>query len=106
MRVMPRPLILLPVAVAFLASCATPEQRLRAGLEHAGLSPRMASCMAERMVDRLSLMQLRRIGDLPRASEAVSMEEYLHRVRSLRDPEILSVSASSAAVCEARRLLG
>lgn len=66
----------------------------------------MASCMAERMVHRLSLMQLHRIGDLPRAREAVSMDAFLYRVRSLRDREILEVSASSAAVCEARRLLG
>lgn len=93
-------------ALALLASCATPEQRLRAGLEHAGLSPRMAACMAERMVDRLSLLQLHRIGDLPRAREAVTMDEFLYRVRSLRDREILEVSASSAIHCEARHLLG
>lgn len=66
----------------------------------------MASCMAERMVDRLSLLQLHRLGDLPRASEAVSMDEFLYRVRSLRDREILEVSASSAIHCEAHRLLG
>jgi len=89
-----------------LSACAVPEARLRAGLVNAGLSPPLAACMAERMVDRLSLMQLRRIGDLPRARAAVSMAEFLHRVRSLRDPAILSVSASSAAVCEARRLVG
>lgn len=94
------------IAALSLASCATPEQRLRTGLEHAGLSPRMASCMAERMVHRLSLMQLHRIGDLPRAREAVTMDAFLYRVRSLRDREILEVSASSAVRCEAHRLLG
>ena len=44
-----------------LAGCATPETRLRTGLIDAGLSQRVAGCMAERMVDRLSLLQLRRI---------------------------------------------
>jgi len=96
---------LLLCAIGLLAGCATPEARLRAGLENAGLSPPMAACMAERMVDRLSLMQLRRIGDLPRVREAESTEQFLHRVRSLRDPEILRVSSSAAAACGLRRLV-
>jgi hypothetical protein len=100
-----RALILLPL-LAGLAACAMPEARLRTGLEHAGLSPRMAACMAERMVDRLSLMQLRRIGDLPRAGAADSTAEAMHRLRALGDPEILRVSGGAAAICEARRLLG
>lgn len=66
----------------------------------------MAACMAEQMVDRLSLMQLRRIGDLPRAGHAGSTDEFLFRVRSLRDPEILRVTAGAAATCELRRLIG
>jgi len=94
------------VLLALLAACAVPEARLRAGLVNAGLPPPLAACMAERMVDRLSLMQLRRIGDLPRAREAVSVAEFLHRVRALGDGEVLSVSASSAALCQARRLAG
>lgn len=101
----PRILSLLAAAM-LVAACAVPEARLRAGLVNAGLSPPLAACMAERMVDRLSLMQLRRIGDLPRARAALSVAEFLRRIRALRDPEILSVSASSAAVCEARRLVG
>ena len=92
--------LLIPIAAsAMLAGCATPEARLRAGLVNAGLSPPVAGCMAGRMVDRLSLMQLRRIADLPQAREAVSVGEFLHRVRALQDPQILSVSASSAALC-------
>ena len=90
---------LLLAALALLAACAVPEARLRAGLIDAGLSGPLAACMAERMVDRLSLIQLRRIGDLPRARGAVSVPEFLHRVRALRDPEILAISSSSAALC-------
>jgi hypothetical protein len=94
------PKLLIPVlAAATLAGCATPEARLRAGLGNAGLSPPLATCMAHRMADRLSLMQFRRIGDLPRAPDSVSMGEFLRRVRALRDPEILSISSSSAALC-------
>lgn len=55
--------------------------------------------MAERMVDRLSLAQLMRLADLPRAREAESLDRFLRRVRALGDPEILSVTTSSAALC-------
>ena len=84
---------------ALLTACAIPEARLRTGLRNAGLSEAMAACMAERMVDRLSLAQLRRIGDLPYASSSVSVSEFLHRIRALGDPQILGVSSSSAALC-------
>jgi hypothetical protein len=84
---------------AALAACAVPEARLRAGLVNAGLSEQMAACMAERMVDRLSLAQLRRIGDLPYASDERTVTGFLHRVRALRDPEIWRVSSAAAAIC-------
>ncbi|HYJ53002.1 MAG TPA: hypothetical protein VEW04_07505 [Allosphingosinicella sp.] len=86
-------------ASALLTSCATPEARLRAGLMNAGLPEPMARCMAGRMVDRLSLMQLRRISDLPRARESLSIEEFLHRVRALRDSQIWGAASASAAIC-------
>lgn len=85
--------------LALLASCAVPEARLRSGLVSAGLPRPLAACMAERMVDRLSLAQLSRIGDLPRATSSVSVREFLHRIRSLGDAQILGVSSSSAALC-------
>ena len=76
-----------------------PEARLRAGLIEAGLSEPLAACMADRMVDRLSLLQLRRLADLKLAGRAQSTDEFLRRVRSLRDPEIWTVTSSSAAIC-------
>lgn len=90
------PLLLL---VLTLTACAVPEDRLRTGLVNAGLSRPLAACMAERMVDRLSLAQLLRIADLPKAREAESVDKFLHRVRSLGDPEIVAVATSSAALC-------
>ena len=76
-----------------------PEARLRDGLIEAGLSEPLAACMADRMVDRLSLMQLRRLADLKQAGRAPSLDAFLRRVRSLRDPEIWTVTSSSAAIC-------
>jgi hypothetical protein len=93
------------LAICFLlglSACAIPEARLRTGLTNAGLSQPMAACMAKRMVDRLSLTQLRRIGDLPYAREERTVSGFLHRVRALRDPEIWTVSSAAAAVCAVR----
>ena len=85
-----------------LAACALPEARLRAGLVEAGLSEPLAACMAGRMADRLSLMQLRRLADLKYAGRSRNVGEFLDRVRSLRDPEIWTVTSSSAALCAIR----
>jgi hypothetical protein len=90
--------ILLGLALT-LAGCAVPEARLRAGLVRAGLPKPLSACMAERMVDRLSLKQLMRIADLPKASRSESIDQFLHRVRALGDAEILGVTTSSAALC-------
>jgi hypothetical protein len=85
--------------LALLSACAVPETRLRSGLVEAGLPEPLAACMAERMADRLSLMQLRRLADLKHAGRADSTTDFLHRVRSLRDPEIWAVTSSAAAIC-------
>jgi type IV pilus biogenesis protein CpaD/CtpE len=51
------------VALA-LSACATPETRVRTALMDAGLSRPIAACMADRMVDRLSLVQLNKLSGL------------------------------------------
>jgi len=90
---------ILGVIALSLAGCAVPEARLRTGLINAGLPKPLSACMAERMVDRLSLKQLMRIADLPRASKSEAIDQFLHRVRALGDTEILAVTSSSAALC-------
>lgn len=96
-------LFLAPLA---LAGCATPETRLRTGLHNAGLSQAMAACMADRMVDRLSLVQLRRLSALGSLKDKriadMPLDRFLHKVRALKDPEILAVTSSSAAICALR----
>ena len=100
-------LALIPMLAALtLAGCATPETRLRNGLHDAGLSAPMSACMAERMVDRLSLVQLRRLSALGSLKDKriadLSLDQFLHKVRALKDAEILAVTTSSAAVCAFR----
>ena len=82
-----------------LAGCSTPETLTRNGLVNAGIDQRTAGCMAARMVDRLSLLQLRRMAGLGKVGRSRDLDQLLYRLRSLKDPEIVSVTASSAALC-------
>ena len=86
-----------------LSACATPETRVRTALMDAGLSKPIASCMADRMVDRLSLIQLNRLSGLKKLRgqdmRKVTVDEFLKRTRSLQDPEILGVVSSSGLIC-------
>ncbi|WP_414886673.1 MULTISPECIES: hypothetical protein [unclassified Sphingomonas] len=106
-QAMVRPLALLaPVALlAALAGCATvsPEARVRSKLIEAGIRPPVAGCMAERMVDRLSLVQLKRLQSLGGLDShdvrGMSIDELVHRLRALQDPEIVSVVLKSGIGC-------
>ena len=92
--------------VLVLSACATPETRVRTALTDAGLSQPIAACMADRMVDRLSLIQLNKLSGLKKLRKAemskLSVDEFLRRTRSLQDPEILSVVTSSGLICAVR----
>ena len=90
-------------AVLALSACATPETRVRTALTDAGLSKPIAACMADRMVDRLSLIQLNKLNGLKKLRgqnmRKVTVDEFLKRTRSLQDPEILGVVSSSGLIC-------
>ena len=89
-----------------LSACATPETRLRNGLVDAGLAQPAAACIAERMVDRLSLLQLKRVGSIASLKDErisnLSQKDFLYRIRALKDPEILAVATTSAGICSLR----
>lgn len=85
------------------AGCATPQAQLRDGLIGAGLSKRQSACMADRMVDKLSLFQLRRISALRNFKDdklsEMSLDRFMRNIRSLKDPEIVSVTTRAALGC-------
>ena len=93
---------LVGLTVLALSACATPETRIRTALMDAGLSQPIAACMADRMVDRLSLIQLNKLNGLKKLRgqdmRKVTVEEFLRRTRSLQDPEILGVATSSGLI--------
>ncbi len=108
MKSLPRtaPALMLIAAISLgLASCATvsPEARVRAKLIEAGLRPKVAACMAERMVDRLSLTQLRRLQSLGGLAShdprGMSLDDFAYRLRALNDPEIVAVVLKAGIGC-------
>jgi hypothetical protein len=93
--------VIIPLLV--VAGCATPETQLRSGLVNAGLSQPMAGCMAKQIANRLSLIQLRRLGSLGNFKDEsirdMSVERFLRNVRALRDPEVLTITTKAALSC-------
>ncbi len=100
-----KPLLIVGLACS-LSACATPETRIRTALTDAGLSKPVASCMAVRMVDRLSLWQLNKLRGLKtlqgKEMRKISIDEFVKRTKALQDPEILGVVTSSGVVCAFR----
>ncbi|KHL26794.1 hypothetical protein PK98_06215 [Croceibacterium mercuriale] len=98
-------LVLASATILALGGCAQviAEPRVRSALQDAGLSERNASCMAGRMVDRLTIAQLKKLEALgPGEGEAgrpATLGDYVERVRRVGDPEVIGVTASSAALC-------
>lgn len=88
---------------ALVSACATPETRVRQGLIRAGLSEPVSACMADRMVDRLSLGQLNKLGGLGKLKKRkpgdVTFKEFVKQTKSLQDPEIVGVVTSSGFIC-------
>jgi hypothetical protein len=71
--------------------------RVKSALIESGLSEPNAECMAERMTDRLSLGQLRKLQALQ--GEKRNLSQYVAAVRKVGDAEVLAVTTSSAALC-------
>ena len=96
------PLPILAAAFA-LAGCSTLyENRIESSLVDAGLSPPVAACLAERMVDRLSRRQLHDIGRLAgggRAARDMNLRQFLRHYRAALDPKVYSVLTRAGLRC-------
>lgn len=79
------------------------EWRVKSGLMDAGVGEKRATCMAERMVDRLSIMQLRKLQNMEaqegEPEEPTGLGDFIKRVRRIGDGEVVTVTASSAGLC-------
>ena len=86
--------------IAVITACAPSKLAygsVKSAMIDAGLSEPNAACMATRMTDRLSLVQLNKLKQLK--GEKRSLSDYVGAVRRVGDAEALSVTASSAALC-------
>lgn len=94
--------LLLPLLA--LAGCgASPEQRVNAALQEAGLPAKIARCMAGRMTERLSIEQLKELKSVAKAEtpgEKMSVKRVLRRIAELGDPQIVTVTTNAAIKCE------
>ena len=77
--------------------------RIETALVERGVPQPVAACMGTRLSERLTISQLReleRIGE--REAEAgvpTSTVEFLERIRSVEDQELIEVVGTSAAIC-------
>ena len=101
---MRRPIVIAAALTFALAGCgAVAENRITTALTDAGLSKPLSACIADRMVDKLSIEQLRSIsalkdkaGDRPRE---VGLARFLLDHRSDLDPEVYAVIARAGSGC-------
>lgn len=96
---MARSLVLVAAIALGLSGCVSKLAygRVKTALTEAGLSDANAACMADRMTDKLTILQLRKLQAL--RGEKRSLSDYVAAVRRVNDPEVLAVTATSAAVC-------
>lgn len=96
-------LTLIALPLLALSACATPESRVRTALLDAGLSKPVSTCMAQRMVDRLSLGQLQKLSRLSALRDTkignLTVGEFLRKTRALGDGEILAVVTTAGLGC-------
>ena len=90
-----------PVLVcAILAACAPSKLaygQVKSAMIEAGLSAPTAACMATRMTDKLSLLQLNKLKKLRGSNRSLS--DFVSAVRRVDDPAAVQVTVSSAALC-------
>lgn len=92
--------IALALGLVLLAACSPSKLaygQVKSAMLDAGLSEANSACMAERLTDRLSLVQLNKLKQLK--GEKRSLADYAVAVRRVGDAEAIKVTASSAALC-------
>lgn len=93
------------LALLALASCAAldPRVQVRDKLIEAGIKPRMADCLAEKLVrklDRDQLKELARVAKLPHRDVGhMSFAELADRLRAIQDPRLVEVVTRAGIGC-------
>ncbi|WP_156680642.1 hypothetical protein [Sphingomonas profundi] len=95
--------ILLLLPLALLAGCASRESRVEAALVKAGVSARLAACLAPRLAERLSDDQLRALAAAARRppgdDRKARVGDVVARVAGTGDPAIIDAVTKSGIHC-------
>jgi hypothetical protein len=87
--------VLLILLLATSCSILSPEAKVRTKLEHAGVKPEMAQCMAHKLVRKLDSSELRQLAEaakLPNDHPGhIRFDELADRLRGLNNPHVVSV---------------
>lgn len=90
----------LPLA---LSACATPAQRITSNLAELGVPQRQAQCMGNRLGERLSIGQLRRLQELtglrPERFERMSIREIANKLTDEKDPGLVAEFLRAGVGC-------
>ena len=99
-------LVLLLAGGAVYTGLANPlvEAQVKGALVQSGIGEKRAACMAERMVDRLTIGQLWKLrqGMAPQEGEpeeGLGLGELVKRLRRVKDGEAVAVLTTSAGLC-------
>jgi hypothetical protein len=99
-------LIVVVGAGALFSGLANPlvEMQVKSALVESGIGEKRATCMAERMVERLSIGQLWKLrqGMAPQEGEpeeGYGLGELIKRLRRVDDGEAVAVLTTSAGLC-------
>lgn len=99
-------LVLLLAGGAVYTGLANPlvEAQVKGALVQSGIGEKRAACMAERMVDRLTIGQLWKLrqGMAPQEGEpeeGFGLGELVKRLRRVKDGEAVAVLTTSAGLC-------
>lgn len=102
MWMMLRLFFVVPVLLA-LAACATPSQRITRNLADLGVPQRQAQCMGNRLGERLSIGQLRRLQELSgiRAErlQRMSIRQIADRLTDEQDPGLIAEFIRAGVGC-------
>lgn len=92
--------LLAAAALLTLAACATPAQRISTKLVELGVPSRQAECMGDKLQQRLSLSQLRRLAEVTRGrDEKLSFREIARRLDDTGDPALVAEVLRAGVGC-------
>ena len=87
---------------AVVAACSTPADKITAALTEYGLPEKQARCMGERLQDKLSLEQLKRLNDLARQNRGqgrVSVNALADQLNRDGDPKLVAAVVGAGFGC-------